>query len=367
MKVHPRGNPASKVWFILDQPSESDFSQGRPLTGGTGFVFDKILVDAGLPTDAYIVPFIEDETTHDAETRKNIITVELETHRPPIIITLGKEPTGRFAPETLSKKKTKGKHEAQLDKYSGSLLTSPYLSYPHYIVPTQPPLFVVQNYWYRDIQVSIDLGHVREEISYLQQNKVLQPLSSRVLITEPDYDTLMGFLAMCRGVPYISVDIETIRPPKGSVAFKKHCGYPYTIGIAPNKNTGISFSVWDYTPLQLCRIWREVDWLLREIPQIGQNYFGFDYWFLEALGFTLCLDKCQDTMIRHHILWPELEHKLQFLCKQYTRQPYYKDEGKQWSPKYKKSLMRYNCLDVCVTYEVWEEQEKEFATRLHLK
>jgi hypothetical protein len=53
---------------------------------------------------------------------------------------------------------------------------------------------------------------------------------------------------------------------------------------------------------------------------------------------------------------------------QYTRLPYFKDEGKGWTlreglPK----LKRYNCLDACSTYEVWEEQETEFADNPSLK
>ena len=114
-------------------------------------------------------------------------------------------------------------------------------------------------------------------------------------------------------------------------------------------------------------IWRELDYIFREIGQIGQNYFTFDAHFLEALGFRPCLSKCQDTLIRHHILWPGLEHKLQFQTKQYTREPFYKDEGKLWSPNQKSGLMRYNALDTTVTYEIYNAQEKEFAEKPHLK
>jgi hypothetical protein len=49
---------------------------------------------------------------------------------------------------------------------------------------------------------------------------------------------------------------------------------------------------------------------------------------------------------------------------QYTREPYYKDEGKNWTVKEKTSMKRYNAKDCCVTYEVWERQEEEFDERV---
>jgi len=103
------------------------------------------------------------------------------------------------------------------------------------------------------------------------------------------------------------------------------------------------------------------------VPQLGQNFFNFDLFRYEALGFDIPTKNCQDTLIRHHILWPELPHKLQFLTRQYTRQPYYKDEGKMWNMKDMRQLRRYNCLDVCVTMEVYLQQELEFNERPYLK
>jgi hypothetical protein len=65
-------------------------------------------------------------------------------------------------------------------------------------------------------------------------------------------------------------------------------------------------------------------------------------------------------MVAHHVLWPELPHKLEFLAMQYTREPYYKDEGRKWRPSEGKAkLMRYNCKDATVTYEVFLKELEE--------
>jgi hypothetical protein len=139
------------------------------------------------------------------------------------------------------------------------------------------------------------------------------------------------------------------------------------LALADSAKRGVSFCLWDYTPDETVKLFRILDDLLSEVPQVGQNYFRFDSHFLEALGLRVNLSISQDTLFRHHILWPELPHKLQFQTKHYTRQPYYKDEGKFGSPKNKIPWMKYNVMDACVTKEIYLQQELEFADRPYLK
>lgn len=367
MKIYPQGDKTSKIWVLIMDPYEQDNEKGYIFSGSYGYVFNKLWSNSGISYQPYIDsirPCLG--ASYDDAARFNILLSELHTYAPPIIVTLGdghSDPiTNWLVPET----KSRGK-ESSLGKWAGSLLKSPFISYPHYIIPNYAPHFVSAYWAYHEIQQFIDFGHIREEYEYFANNQKLLDLPIRQLITEPSYDVLMNNLNQYHYASYLSTDIETIRPRKDDFFHKiKHPGYPYTIALAPNPWSAISFSFWDYTPEQAVKIWRELDWLLYEIPQIGQNYFTFDSHFLEALGFRICLDRCSDTLLRHHILWPSLEHKLQFQTKQYTRQPYYKDEGKQWHPKYKKSLMHYNALDAVVTYEIWERQNDEFKERPHL-
>jgi len=63
------------------------------------------------------------------------------------------------------------------------------------------------------------------------------------------------------------------------------------------------------------------------------------------------------------LLWAELKHTLQFQTRQYTREPYYKDEGHGWNIKDMRQLKIYNCKDTMVTYEIYECQLLELAER----
>lgn len=370
MKISNWGNPASPIWVIVEEPYDQDSEKGYIWSSGHGYTFRKVWQLSGLPEPYIYVlkPCIG--ATYDYRTKFSELISQLCDNNVPLILPTSLDLFESFCSGLVNKSQRK----AIFKKYSGNLLNSPLYPKPHYIIPQYPPDFVGANWDYHEIQAFIDFGHVKEEYEYWMANNKLKPLPIRQLITEPSYDTLMSYLYALRfdykfgKCPYVSTDIETIRPKKDTLYHKLgHPGYPYTISLADSPYRGISFSLWDYPTNELVKIWRELDGILKEIPQIGQNYFTFDSHFLEALGFRPCLSKCQDTLIRHHILWPSLEHKLQFQTKQYTREPFYKDEGKQWSPKHKHSLMRYNALDTTVTYEIYLAQEEEFKQRPHLK
>jgi hypothetical protein len=372
MIINNHGDPQSPIWLIYDEPFSTDVDRGYILSGGLGFMHRKVWSLSGLPEPYIYVMKPCIGASYDYNVAFSKLVHELSLTRVPFVLPTSTDLFQKFCPDLV----TKSQGKALFKKYTGNLLSCNYLNWPHYIIPQYPADFVGANWDYHEIQAYIDLGHVKEEWEYWSANgATLKPLPIRQLITEPTYEDILSFLYRCRyefssgAISYISVDIETIRPQKGSYYHKiHHPGYPYTISIALNPSYGISFSLWDYAPNHLVKIWRELDAILADIPQIGQNYLAFDAHWLSALGFRIkCLEKCQDTLIRHHILWPGLEHKLQFQTKQYTRQPFYKDEGKQWTPKYKRALMHYNALDSTVTYEIYNAQELEFNERPHLR
>src|ERR1700742_4329170 len=309
MKVENYGDQKSPIWVIVTDPYKGDEDKGYIYSGGHGYNFRKVWSMAGLP-DPYIHvlrPLLG--ASYDIGNRFSMLLNDLCDNAPPLIIPVSGEAFELFCPNHVAKSQRK----AILKKYSGNLLQSSVLPYPHYIVPNYPPDYVGANWAYHEIQAFIDYGHVKEEWEFWRDNGVLQPLPVRNLVTEPHYDELMSYLYRiwydfkCGLVTYISVDIETIRPKTKSFYHKlHHPGYPYTISIATSPYNGISFSLWDYDSLQLIKIWRELDKLLAEIPIIGQNFISFDAHYLEALGFRPNLGKVQDTQIRHHILWPGL-------------------------------------------------------------
>ena len=369
------GSPNNPIWVVVDRPFPRDAEKGTVFSAPYGWVFQKMWEEAGMGAyQPFIMSLRPDlDTPGDEVTAIRNFQSLVDVYHPPFILPMGKTATAMLCPETILRRKGKANAnqtaEASLDKYSSSLLVSPFITHEHYAIPQLSPDDIVANWGYRNIGIFIDLGRIRDEFTYYKANGKLQPPTDRELVLEPSYYDLMDILQRFRhpSLGFLSADIETIRAPKSSVLFKNHPGFPYTLSLADSPNFGVSFSYWDYEPWQSVNVWRELNYLMANVPQIGQNYFSFDSHFLAALGFTICLDRCQDTLIRHHILWPELEHKLQFQTKQYTRQKFYKDEGKGWSPKNKKQLFHYNALDSTVTFEIYLAQEEEFNDRPHLR
>lgn len=359
--IHNRGDRQSRMWIILERPYSSDESKGYLLSGGMGFVLERMLREAGLDINEFYCC----SRRPDTATPSGCVTLEneLNHYKPPFVLVLGD--VGRyFLPELRSKDTDKWR--GQLLKYAGSLMSSPLLQYEHYMMPIYDPSRLVADWNERNVTTYVDLQKFRDEHLYWKKNGVLQPLPLRKFVYgDIELDEVLLHLDRFKTAPLLSVDIETVYPRKGS-AFLAHPGYPVTVGIADGINFGISFNLFRNTPSENRVLWRTLDSLLYNTSLLGQNFFSFDALFFEALGFRINLDTVKDTLLRHHILWPELSHKLQFLTRQYTREPYYKDEGHGWSVKYMDKLRRYNCLDVCVTMEVYLAQEEEFKQKPHL-
>jgi hypothetical protein len=361
--LNPKGSPLAPIWVIAEKPYSSDVAKGFLFSGGMGYMFDKMMQEAEI-RDYYVIARRPDL---DSPSSIDIIESHLNHYKPPIVVVL--DEAGKILCPQLAKKPKKGQSpdDTEIEKFAGSLLTSPLLTYPHYIIPTYDLQDIQARWKLRDIAVALDLGKAKSELDFFQANGHLQPLSERVLKYEMDFEetiqTLRTFLSEKK---LLSIDIETVYTNTKSV-FYPHPGLPVTIGIANSPIFGISFNLFWPKLSQNLELWRLLESILWECPNLGQNYFNFDTSFLNALGFRIELEKVQDTLLRHHILWPELPHKLQFQTRQYTREPYYKDDGKKWNLKDMVQLRRYNCLDVCVTYEVFLEQEKEFDERPYLR
>lgn len=364
-----KGNPTSNCWVIVDTPLSGDEDKGYLFSSPMGYVFDKMMQDAGISD--YYVTCMRPNTDH-LDSWANIVGA-LNQFKPPIIIPLGH--AGKNLLTCMHPKRSKGGHdnasrESELSKYSGSILSSSELTYSHYIIPTEHPIDIIKQWKLRDIVVSCDLGKASSELEYWKTHAhTLEPLPTREhKIDFESFDELLYIIDSFRNYPYVSNDIETVYPKaptktQPSQFYKILPGYPITASLAISSTYSISFDFFRETVSETRELWKHLYNLLWEVPSIGQNFFNFDANFYECLGFRLPLDKCRDTMILHHLLWAELPHKLQFLTRQYTREPYYKDEGHGWSLKNMRQLKIYNCKDTLVTYEIFEKQMEEIKQR----
>jgi hypothetical protein len=358
--ISPRGTQKSRIWVIFDKPFGSD--KGTLLSGGMGHVFFKMLAEAGISErDCYFTS--RRPNTDDSHAYANLDS-ELAFNAPPIILIVG-DAAGWFLPE-LREPKSMSTSAGQLQKYAGSLLTTS-LSHSHYMIPIYGPERCVADWTERNITTYVDLQKVRDEYEFWKKTGNLKPLPERVLkFQDMEMDELLSYLERFKSAQILSDDIEN--PTYRSAKYSPHPGYPLLMGLADSATFGISFKLFRDKPSENRELWRRLDDLYYNVPiLLGQNFFNYDALFHNMLGFRIRLDHVQDTLLRHHILWPELSHKLQFMTRQYTREPYYKDEGHGWHIKKMDRYRRYNCLDACVTREIYDAQEEEFNLRPQLR
>jgi len=361
--IKPKGLPTSRIWFVFQSPYASCIPRGSLLSGAMGGAFLKMLREAGI--DERECYFTSREPNPEAPKAFANIDGELNQHKPPFVVVVG-EVAAWFLPE-LRERGSVSLAFSQLDKYAGSLLEAPSLTYPHYCIPVYDPTWCQAHWDDRNVTTFIDFGKLREEYKYWKLHGTLNTLPQRVLhYHDMDLDELLSYLDKFRNAKVLSNDVEN--PFYKSKRYKPHPGYPFLLGLADSPDFGISFELFRSTPAENRKLWRTLDDVLYNAPvMVGQNFFNYDTMFEEMLGFRIRKDRIQDTLIRHHILWPELSHKLQFLTRQYTREPYYKDEGHGWSFKFLNKYRRYNALDATVTLEVYMGQEEEFNDRSHLR
>lgn len=252
-----------------------------------------------------------------------------------------------------------------INKWRGSLLCSTELPWEHYVVPAFTPGQVFKA-WDERQNAVLCFAKIAEEYNYWRSHGTLNLVPQRQLIDSPSADDCIDYLTAVLSSPadtVVSIDIENIGVYRGKYKTPQRNRVPYVIGFSIDPLIGMSIGLAEYNDRKTVIIWSLIDRVLREKCQVGQNYYTHDLPWMQYLGFSPDITRVHDTLVRHHTLWPELSHKLDYQTFQYTREPYYKDEGKNWTVKEKAKMKRYNCKDVCVTLEIYNEQEKEFRAR----
>lgn len=85
------------------------------------------------------------------------------------------------------------------------------------------------------------------------------------------------------------------------------------------------------------------------IKRVGQN-LNFDAGWMGYMDRIRFGKTYIDTMLAHHLLYPQMPHGLGFLTTQYTDHPYYKDDGTTWRIKDDiDQFWGYNCDDAALT------------------
>lgn len=366
-----RGNTSSKCVLIGEAPGENEEKEGKAFAGASGQLLMKMVAEAGFsPQDYWITNVFKVRPPDNDLKRINEVGIpedahyielleELYEHRPAIIVACGATALAFLCPSTVSRKTGTG----EIGKWRGSLLSSPKLQWPHFVVPCEHPAMVLRQ-WSEKPIATFCLARAAEELAYFQKEGCLKPLPEYKIITSPSPQAACDYLSECIDQENpVSFDIELQGKRIGT---KNYYFGPDMFAVAK--------SPWDAMCILLfpsgddigtAKMWKLLDILLSTQYIIGQNEIGFDAQWMRRLGFEPNVSKWLDTMVLHHTLWIEQPHGLHFLGMQYSRHPYWKDDGKLWNPKEAMgdNKQRYNALDTLGTYEVCLRELEELSER----
>jgi len=337
--------PDAKICFVADYPSHADQQVNQGYSDSAGSTLVQCMGHAGMSMAEASLIFLIPNACSQAEslrywTPKGGFTTNATKHFPDFkdrLLSANANvyvPLGEMAMQALVTKKG-------ITKWHGSILESIDFYNNVKVIPSMDPRSAIRQYLYR-YYISGDLKRVREECNFKELN-----LPVRNLIVQPSFNQACAFLDSCMSASEVAVDIEVYRLEVSCISF----------ATSPTICMSIPFDN-RWTMEEEMELWRKVDALLSSeaIAKKFQNGM-FDISFLFAKNKINTKGYIHDTMIKHNLNYPDFPKGLGFITTLYTREPYYKDEGKTWFNDLKSGsgsidqFYIYNAKDSAICFE----------------
>lgn len=360
-RVEGRGPFGAPLAVVGEAPGRYEDETGIPFVGPSGQLMDEMLMAAGIRREqCYVTNVLKYRPPNNDFWRHREMGIdlgdavkelysELDVVKPNCILALGNE-----ALRALTGNKG-------IRQWRGSILTDSSKKYK--VVPSIHPANFLDR-TDRDVQT---FKYSAKSYVQLDFNRAVQESASikielphRTLEIARDSLSLYRFLRQYKDAKIASIDIEA------------HWCMPICVGIAFNRFHALSVPLLHEIPgwgnilglskHEVLTMWKMLAEFLENpnILKIGQNFKYDDQKLRRPFGiFTTPV--WGDTMLLAHTLYPEHPKSLEFLTSVWTREPFYKDEYREFDPKHDSidRILLYNAKDAAVTFEVHEEMMKE--------
>lgn len=347
-----QGASSAKLMIVGEFPGTWENNTGQPIAGQVANLISQLLVQKGSSwndtyrTTLYKHQYRPREKKILSDTEEVQIWKEIEVCKPNCILALGGETF-----EFLSGK-------SGIREYRGSILQDQ--KYGIKLIGTIHPgcLFSADCTDDKLLHYSgkqYIAADIKRAIS--ESNTPTLSLPSRILQIARSSHDVYNFFRLYGANDTVAIDIESFR-----------C-IPTCISFAFNSLHAISIPLWnvptigDIPPLSeqaLDEIWLLVSEKLNNpsLKIVGQN-FKYDHEKLISPAGLMGWPPRNiwaDIMLMAHTLHSELPKSLQFLTSIYTREPYYKNEYKEFDPSVDSidRILSYNAKDSAVTIEIYE-------------
>jgi len=328
------GDPlTAKIVFVGEAPARSEMITGKPFSGPTGFVFNECLENAGiLRSDCYITN-IFDYPVKKEKGKSTIFNLEgdkLWSDTKEGFTELGQESIRRLEDEL---RRTTANIICPLGapafraicsgrgitKWRGSILPA---TLPAIIgrktVPSIHPANALHGQYVTRYSIRSDFCRAKREAIFPEIRRPAYRFNLR-----PTFSQCLEILEALKSIKKYACDIEVayIAPesdPRGQVT---------RISYAWTEEDAISIPMGDggWTLEQEAQLWYSTAELLelKGPVKIFQNGI-FDCQVLFFIHGILVAPRIEDTMVAHHIVYPDFRKNLAFLASLHTDQPYWK-------------------------------------------
>lgn len=330
----PEGNPkTAKIVFVGEAPARSEMITGKPFSGPAGYVFNECLEAAGiLRSDCYITNVFHfpikkqkgrSDILNDGGAKLYSDTIEGFTDIGQLCLERLEDELSRTTANIICPLGSPAFRSIcsgrGITKWRGSILPATLQAIKgRKTVPSIHPANALHGQYITRYIIRSDFQRIKREGAFPE---IRRPTYRFDL--SPTLSMCLERLEMLKGVDKYACDIEVayIAPesdPRGQVT---------RISYAWTEEDAISIPMGDggWSLEEETHLWQSTAELLeREGPiKIFQNGV-FDCQVLFFIHGILVAPRIEDTMIAHHIIYPDFRKNLAFLASLHTDQPYWK-------------------------------------------
>lgn len=336
------GPEDARILVITDRPSYNDKAAGRPLSDFTGKLLFSQFLKAGISRSRVRVESLCERIPPD---RKFFLLDAFEQNRwrddclrrisefrPNVVVPLGEEPLRLVT----------GKHS--INKWHLSILDG---INGWKVIPLHHPDYIMK--FFKEIPfLTFGAMRVAEESQFPEIRKV-----ERNFLINPTCEEAIAWIDAHQGTEFLCTDIETGQGQITCIGFSTDPREAICIPTLPR----------DYSPTDFHKLWCAIGSILgNDSKKVAQNGI-YDASYLSKYGIRI-RNFHHDTMIAQKFLHPELPMGLDTVARLYTKEPYWKDEGKDWGLRQDiNQLYYYNCKDTAVTLEAAHAQKIDLKQR----
>lgn len=343
--VAPKLDLGYKVAIVGSHATPADSQGGLPFSGPGGKLLDGLLTKIGLTRSACYVGLVGAYPppggdllkawgmSHDiVQQGLTQLRYDMLDYDPDLVILLGQAPL--YAAGI----------EHPIDDFRGSLFISEALSSPFFgrkCIATYDPHWIIKGQSEKVPLMVFDFKRAKEEAS----TKTLH-LPYREFEIDLSADQIVDRLQCLPKHKPIAIDIEGRLDKQGVTC----------ISLAKSKDEAFIIPFFEFDEEGLRKIMPALAYFLRspDYQKVLQN--GLYDNFVLSWEFKMFISNIVwDTMLSGWEIYPELPKGLGVQTSLYTREPYYKNEGRIDN---RESKLRYCCKDSAVTLEIAEYHSK---------